>query len=528
MPGEVLSGALVALNLALIQIEPDGSFGFPSELPAWCERFGLKSGSPLARAALEELFPFLTGFLMEAEEFWARGEEELLESETWTQDDIAGEEHSLLATAVHAATGSFLVLAMPGARLEYQRQILQRVHDKSLAYERLQRHTRQMETRHRESERINELKSEFLASMSHELRTPLNSIMGFSDLLLHGKAGALNPRQQEFVGHVKGAADHLLALINDVLDVSRIEAGQVEIRREEFVAETTLGEIVAEVCGIATQKRISIHSPMGASRIYADPLRFKQIAYNLLSNALKFTPPNGRIDVTVVSGEDGACITIADTGIGIALEDQAAIFDKFYQVSSSTAVREGTGLGLAIAKRLIEQHGGKIWVESEMGVGSRFLFTIPLRSVSDVAETPDASIGDTEPGSYKGADSVVVAVVEDNPASRLFMENLLNPPFHVRSYQNGAEALRELAIFVPDVVLMDISLPDMSGIEVMKRLRSMGALRDVPIIAVSALAMDGNRDKLLAAGFDAYVSKPITDPFGLLRTIERAAKRVRT
>ena len=526
MSGNGLLRVFVALDTAVITIRPDGQFKLARELPGWAERFGLKGGARFTRSKLDELFPFLTDFLVEASELWSRGNEGFLESETWVQDDLAGEECPLIATAVQAGSGSLLLLAMRSSRVEYQRTILQHARNKSLAYEGLERYARRIENRFRESEKINSLKSEFFASVSHDLRTPLNSIMGFSDLLIQGKAGALNPRQMDFLGHVKGAADHLLALINDVLDLSRIEAGQLDLHPELFIVEEVVGEVVEVIRGIATKKQISLDISTGEHLVYADRLRIKQVVYNLLSNALKFTPAQGSVSVTATSGDDGTRIRVADTGIGIPGDEQDAIFEKFYQAHSPSAVHEGTGLGLAIAKRMVEQHGGRIWVESEVGAGSRFFFTIPgATHDSGISDKPQSVAPRDEPlPDRQPRTAVRVALVEDNPASRAFMESLLSPPFEVRSYQDGTEALRELQICIPDVVLMDISLPDMDGVEVLHRMRSSRKLGSIPVIAVSAHAMTGDRDRFLSAGFNAYVSKPIADQLEFLRIIERLAR----
>jgi signal transduction histidine kinase/CheY-like chemotaxis protein len=505
MDSAAFSGVFVALDLALLRVRPDESFDAVGEFPQWCARFGLTAGVGLSRSTLETTFPFLTVFLADAAEFWSEGRQGCLESDTWVQRDPEGAGISLVASAVSSASGSFLVLGIPGSRLDRQRSVLQRARDSGLAYERLERHARQVEIRRREIEKLNELKSDFLASMSHELRTPLNSIMGFSDLLIQGRAGTLSPRQQEFVGHVKGAADHLLKLINDVLDLSRIDAGEVQLHPEDLTLADVLDELLPALQAHAAQKGINLEVHDVGHSVYADPLRLKQIIINLVSNALKFTPGNGCVKVTAVSGGSDTTIAVIDNGVGIPLDEQSAIFEKFYQARSPGPVVEGTGLGLAITKRLVEQHGGRIWVESEVGVGSRFVFTLPPRGA--------------------GANSVLIALVEDDPASRLLMEAMLAPPFAVRSYRDGAEALREIPRLLPDVILMDISLPDIDGIQVLKGLRSLNDVRQVPVIAVSAHAMAGDREGFLAAGFDAFVSKPIRDPDELKRTIERLAKR---
>lgn len=233
--------------------------------------------------------------------------------------------------------------------------------------------------RNEEIERANQLKSEFLASMSHELRTPLHTIIGFSELLAEELKGPLNDNQKRFVGHIHKDSMHLLELINEILDLSKIEAGRLELKREVFDSHAAVEEAVSTVRPHAEAKAIRVETSVERNIVVdADPLRFKQILLNLLSNAVKFTPEGQRIHVHARLRDHFLEVSVADTGIGIAQEDHQAIFDKFRQVGKTTkGVREGTGLGLAITKELVEQHGGAIELESEPGKGSRFTFTIP-------------------------------------------------------------------------------------------------------------------------------------------------------
>jgi signal transduction histidine kinase len=222
------------------------------------------------------------------------------------------------------------------------------------------------------------MKSKFLASMSHELRTPLNAIVGFSDLMAEETPGPLNDKQKRFVNHIKQASAHLLQLINDILDLSKIEAGLLELRSEEFLVEDALPEVLSTIHPLAMAKNIQVEQKVeSTSRVRADRVRFKQILYNLLSNAVKFTPKGGRIAIECNDQWDFVRVTVTDTGIGIGPEDQKVIFDEFRQVDGpADGIHEGTGLGLAITKRLVEQQGGQISVESELGKGSRFTFTL--------------------------------------------------------------------------------------------------------------------------------------------------------
>jgi signal transduction histidine kinase len=233
--------------------------------------------------------------------------------------------------------------------------------------------------RNKEAERANQLKSEFLASMSHELRTPLNAIVGFSDLLAEEGAGPMNEKQKRFVEHVRAGSRHLLQLINDILDVSKIEAGRIELHRENFRAGEAIDEVLSVLRPLILNKQLDV---MAATRgdvfVYADRVRFKQILYNLLSNAVKFTPERGRVSVEASHGDGYTTVSVVDTGLGIPKEEQAAIFDMFHQAGRvSKSAKEGSGLGLAITRRLVEHHGGEIRVASEPDQGSRFMFTLP-------------------------------------------------------------------------------------------------------------------------------------------------------
>jgi PAS domain S-box-containing protein len=239
----------------------------------------------------------------------------------------------------------------------------------------------ELTARHKEAERLNQLKSEFMASISHELRTPLHTIIGFAELLSEASAGTLNEKQRRFVGHIQTDSEHLLSLINDVLDLSRIEAGGLVVRTENLSVGTAISEAVNAIQLQAEEKHVRVHE--GASpntEIVADPVRVRQILNNLLSNGVKFTDPGGEVTVSAEIAGDFVRITVADTGRGIPADECHRIFDKFYQVGYTTdGVRQGTGLGLAICKQLVEIQGGKICVDSQPGKGSRFHFTLPLR-----------------------------------------------------------------------------------------------------------------------------------------------------
>jgi PAS domain S-box-containing protein len=244
---------------------------------------------------------------------------------------------------------------------------------------------KELEVRNREIEAANRLKTEFVASMSHELRTPLHTIIGFTELLDEEIEGPLNEKQKRFVSHIHRDSLHLLELINDILDLSRIEAGRIDLRPEVFAMTGAVEEVMATIRPQAVANSLQLEGPLTPDiALCADRVRFKEVLYNLLSNAVKFTPGGGRIRVEGALRDKAVEISVIDTGVGIPALEQGAVFDKFHQVGATVrGLKEGTGLGLAIAKQLVEAHGGRIWLSSEVGRGSRFSFTIPLEGAPD-------------------------------------------------------------------------------------------------------------------------------------------------
>jgi PAS domain S-box-containing protein len=242
----------------------------------------------------------------------------------------------------------------------------------------------QLENRNLEVEKANRQKSNFLATMSHELRTPLNVIIGFSDLLAEENVGPLNQKQRKFVSHIKESSRHLLALIDDILDLSKIEAGHLELKYESFSLNAAAAEVLATVRPLAEAKQIHLEIEFPEEiTMFADNLRLKQVLYNLLTNAIKFTSEKGNVRLITEAGRAFVKLSVIDTGVGIPHEEQESIFEAFHQVSTTAPLsHEGTGLGLSITKLLIEQHRGRIWVESEPGMGSRFHVKLPLKTNS--------------------------------------------------------------------------------------------------------------------------------------------------
>jgi signal transduction histidine kinase len=246
---------------------------------------------------------------------------------------------------------------------------------------------------YRELEQASRHKSEFLANMSHELRTPLNAILGFSQVLQQKLFGELNEKQGEYIEDILSSGNHLLSLINDVLDLSKVEAGQIELEVAPFSLREAVERGVVMVRERASKNGVALAAEVGpeVQVVSGDERRIRQVLFNLLSNAVKFTPEGGRIDVSAARLDDEVQVAVADTGPGIAPGEQERIFEEFQQTDVGARQHEGTGLGLALSKRLVELHGGRIWVESELGAGSRFVFTLP----ADGAGSPPAAGKDT-------------------------------------------------------------------------------------------------------------------------------------
>jgi signal transduction histidine kinase len=241
---------------------------------------------------------------------------------------------------------------------------------------------REIQDKSRQLETANKHKSEFLANMSHELRTPLNAIIGFSEVLLERLFGELNDKQDDYLKDIHASGKHLLQLINDILDLSKVEAGRMELDLATFDVPAAVANAMTLIRERAQRHDIglALEADPQLGEIVADERKFKQIMLNLLSNAVKFTPDGGQIKVTAVRSTDELVVAVHDTGIGIAPEDQQAVFEEFRQVGSSyTNKQEGTGLGLALTRKFVELHGGRIWLESEPGKGSTFTFTIPAK-----------------------------------------------------------------------------------------------------------------------------------------------------
>jgi signal transduction histidine kinase len=239
----------------------------------------------------------------------------------------------------------------------------------------------EIEDKSRQLEAASRHKSEFLANMSHELRTPLNAIIGFSEVLSERMFGDLNEKQEEYLRDIHASGQHLLSLINDILDLSKIEAGRMELDLSDFDLPVTIDNALVLIRERAARRGIDLHRTVDErlGQVRADERKIRQVLLNLLSNAIKFTPEGGRIEVGAKPAKGSVEVSVSDTGVGIAAEDQETVFEEFRQVGTADKKVEGTGLGLALSRKFIELHGGEIWVKSQLGQGSTFMFTVPVR-----------------------------------------------------------------------------------------------------------------------------------------------------
>lgn len=357
------------------------------------------------------------------------------------------------------------------------------------------------------------MKDEFLAAMSHELRTPLNTVLGMTEILREQFHGPLNEQQADMVVMVEESGRHLLALINDILDLSKIEAGKLELHPEEVAVRPLAEGCVRLLREQALRKRLalSVQVEPGLEILVADQRRLKQVLVNLLSNAVKFTPEEGRVMLEVRSVEHTreVCFTVSDTGIGISRPDIERIFQPFVQIDSRLARRyEGTGLGLALVRRMVEMHDGRVTVESEPGKGSRFHVFLPL---AGTRHSPAPGMTEPDPISVPApVAKMSLLLAEDHEANRRMLGDYLHSLGHqVTMATNGEEACQRAAEVEPDIILMDVQMPGMDGLEAIRRLRAEPRTADIPIVVLTALAMNGDRDRCLMSGANHYVSKPI-------------------
>jgi len=387
--------------------------------------------------------------------------------------------------------------------------------------------TRELEAANRELEKSNKLKSQFIANMSHELRTPLNSIIGFSETLLEMPVGGLNEKQERYIRNIHTSGKHLLQLINNILDLAKIEAGRLSLYHEEFLLRPVIEEAVSIVEMLARKKNITIHHDIDKDigTITADRVKFKQILYNLLSNAIKFTPERGDVyltaDLVTPSEGLGFCsmgegqrllrVSVKDTGIGIRPEDMDRIFNEFEQADSSYTRRyEGTGIGLSLTKRLVEMHGGLIRVESRVGEGSIFSFVMPLfeRKTEEATDGTVAApiVPESDYAFEAGPRNTILIVEDDRATSELLTLQLKDAGYLVAHAYDGVEAVKKAVELRPFAIILDVMLPGKDGWEVLQDIRSLPDTKDIPVVVYSIV---DNRELGFALGATDYLTKPV-------------------
>ena len=415
--------------------------------------------------------------------------------------------------------------------LHAERRELQ--HAREQFEDRLRQRTEALQEALTRAQAASQSKSEFLANMSHELRTPMNGILGMLEVALDSSLTAV---QRDEIETAQRSAQVLLALLNDILDLSKIEAGKMTLERITLDPRFLIEDIVKAQAGTARQKGLLLSSSVNAAvpaRVLGDPTRLRQVLSNLVNNAIKFTE-RGLITVALdavpvapgrVRGRSMVELhfMVRDTGVGIAADKQARIFEKFTQADGSVTRRYGgTGLGLTITRRLVEAFGGTINVESEVGRGTTFNFHFPVETANIVPMAAAAEGGERQLGGFTDPRTRRILVVEDNAVNQKVVTAMLSKRGYAFDLAgNGAIAIAKLAETRYDAVLMDVQMPVMDGIEATRQIRQDARWRDLPIIAMTAHAMQGDKERCFEAGMNDYVAKPIQAQ-ALFRILEQA------
>jgi GAF domain-containing protein/ActR/RegA family two-component response regulator len=434
---------------------------------------------------------------------------------------------SLAAPAAAAIENAWLYERAQQEIAERKRAEAALAEERTLLAQRVAEHTADLRVANLELARASRLKDEFLASMSHELRTPLTAILGMSEILKMEVYGPLSERQHKSVSSIEESGRHLLALINDILDLSKIEAGKVELQIGSVSIEEVCEASLQFIKQTALQKKLKVHSTYDktVTTVPADERRLKQILVNLLSNAVKFTPEGGEVGLEVKGNVAHQVIYLSvwDTGIGISQEDMPRLFQPFVQLDSSLSRHyAGTGLGLVLVKRMVTMHGGEVAVESAgiPGQGSRFTISLPWPHIPEVAaeiEPTDKPVEMHGPflpdgeAAVVGTDSAPVILLAEDEDSivSLLTDYLQSLGYRIAIAGNGFEALEQARQERPDLILMDVQMPGLDGLEATRRLRADANLSNVPVVMLTALAMSGDRERCLAVGATEYLSKPI-------------------
>jgi len=369
---------------------------------------------------------------------------------------------------------------------------------------------RTLEERSAQLEVASRHKSEFLASMSHELRTPLNAVLGFSEVLLERMFGDINEKQEDYLRDIHGSGQHLLELLNEILDLSKVEAGQMELEFSLVDVRSALEYAASMLRERAAAHSIALRVEVAedVGDVEVDELRFRQVVLNLVSNAVKFTPDGGTVVIRASEVADELRVSVQDTGIGIPEDDRERIFESFQQGGRGASREEGTGLGLTLSRRIVELLDGRMWLESDVGVGSTFAFAFPTRRAPIQAPEVRASPGSTS----------IVVIEDDRPSLDLLTAYLSGAAITVVTARDGRSGLEAVRRDRPSAVLLDIRMPGMDGWEVLRTLKQDPQTADIPVVVVSIV---DERSRGAALGAAGYLVKPVSrdDLLGALTAI---------
>ena len=394
-------------------------------------------------------------------------------------------------------------------------EVYQRAAEVQEANRRLEATNQELLRAKEEAERGSRFKDQFLSTMSHELRTPLNAVLGFSDLLADASYGPLNDRQRRYVEHIHTGGKHLLSLISDILDLSKIEAGRMELTNESLRVESIFGEVLSVMRPLADKKSQSLSKNSQPGLVVrADSVRFKQVLMNLLGNAIKFTPKDGSIELGAHLAGGRVRVEVRDNGPGIPPAEQKRIFEAFYRLRESGKKTEGTGLGLAITHRLVELHGGELTLDSELGKGSCFYFSLPVAvAIQDTLPHPP------QPAGARVRLARVLVIEDDRVAAQLIQTQLISAGYEVLVCQEPQNALELAALFQPGAITLDIVMKPKNGWEVLTQLKRDSRTSHIPLIVVSMVDLPGMGTLF---GADEYLVKPV-DKATLLAALQRRA-----